>query len=50
MGYTGMGTGFLLEGTAKFLESGAEFELMKVKFPWLNRVIEVNPESVTQTL
>lgn len=50
MGYKSMGTGFLIEGTAKFLESGEEYDLMKGKFPWLSRVLEVTPASVKQTL
>ena len=50
MGYRSMGSGFLVEGTAKFLESGEEYDLMKEKFPFLSRVLKVTPESVKQTL
>ncbi|WP_312938601.1 pyridoxamine 5'-phosphate oxidase family protein [Oscillibacter sp.] len=50
MGYKSMGSGFLVEGTAKFLESGEEYDLMKEKFPFLNRVLEVTPQSIKQTL
>lgn len=50
MGYKYMGTGFLLEGTANFVESGSEFEMMKEKFPFLNRVLEVTITSLKQTL
>lgn len=50
MGYKDMGTGFLIEGTAKFIESGAEFDMMKDKFPFLSRVLEVTVESAKQTL
>ncbi len=44
------GTGFLLEGTAKFLESGADFERMKEKFPFLSRVLEITAVSSKQLL
>ncbi|MFZ5969906.1 MAG: pyridoxamine 5'-phosphate oxidase family protein [Bacillota bacterium] len=50
MGYKYMGTGFLIEGTAKFIESGSEFDMMKEKFPFLSRVLEITVESATQTL
>lgn len=44
------GTGFVVEGTAKYLESGAEFEMMKAKFSFLTRVLEVSPLSAVQML
>ncbi len=50
MGFKSMGSGFLVEGTAKFLESGEEYDLMKEKLPFLSRVLEVTPESIQQTL
>ena len=50
MGYKFMGTGFLIEGTAKFVESGSEFDMMKEKFPFLNRVLEITVSSQKQTL
>lgn len=50
MGYKFMGTGFLIEGTAKFVESGSEFNMMKEKFPFLNRVFEIVVTSQKQTL
>ena len=50
MGYKYMGTGFLIEGTAKFLESGSEFDMMKEKFSFLNRVLEITVASAKQTL
>jgi hypothetical protein len=50
MGYKFMGTGFLIEGTAKFVESGSEFDIMKEKFPFLNRVLEITVTSQKQTL
>ena len=50
MGYKYPGTGFLIEGTARFVESGKEFEMMKEKFPFLSRVLEITVTSATQTL
>ncbi|MBY6951389.1 pyridoxamine 5'-phosphate oxidase family protein [Clostridium botulinum] len=49
-GYRFMGTGFLVEGTARFLESGPEFDIMKQKFPFLNRVLEITVKTAKQTL
>ena len=50
MGYRSMGTGFLIEGTAKFIKSGSEFDMMKEKFSFLNRVLEITVTSAKQTL
>jgi Pyridoxamine 5''-phosphate oxidase. len=50
MGYRYMGTGFLLEGTAKFLKNGEHFNMMKEKYPFLTRVLEVTVDSCKQTL
>ncbi|AQR96099.1 pyridoxamine 5'-phosphate oxidase family protein [Clostridium saccharoperbutylacetonicum] len=50
MGHRNMGTGFLIEGTAKFVEAGTEFEMMKDKFPFLSRVLEIIVISAKQTL
>jgi hypothetical protein len=50
MGYHYMGTGFLLEGKAKFLDSGADFDLMKEKYSFLRKVLEFTVESAKQTL
>ncbi|MGF6907079.1 pyridoxamine 5'-phosphate oxidase family protein [Fusobacterium sp. PH5-44] len=50
MGYRGMGTGFLIEGTASFLKSGEKYEMMKAKFPFLTRVLVVEVNSIKQTL
>ncbi len=44
------GTGFLLEGTAKFVEAGAEFDSMKEKFPFLSRVLEITVTFAKQQL
>lgn len=50
MGYNFMGTGFLIEGTAKFVGSGSEFDMMKEKYPFLSRVLEITVSSQKQTL
>lgn len=50
MGYKYMGAGFLIEGTAKFVESGSDFEMMKDKFPFLSRVLEITVVSAKQTI
>lgn len=50
MGYKYLGTGFLIEGTAKFVESGSEFDMMKEKYPFLSRVLEITVTSAKQTL
>lgn len=50
MGYKYMGTGFLLEGTAKFLKDGEHFDMMIEKYPFLTRVLEVTVSSCKQTL
>ncbi len=44
------GAGFLIEGTAKFMASGSEFNMMKAKFSFLTRVLEVTVTSIRQTL
>lgn len=49
-GKMGPGTGFCIKGTAKFYKSGEEFDKLKEKFTWLNRVLEVSVESVKQTI
>ena len=50
MGHRSMGAGFLLNGTAKFITTGAEFDMMKNKFSFLTRVLEVTITSIQQTL
>jgi hypothetical protein len=45
-----LGAGYLIEGTAAFLESGPEYDMMKEKFPFLSRVLAVTIESARQTL
>jgi len=50
MGHQYIGAGFLIEGTAKFVESGSEFDMMKNKFPFLSRVLEITVTSAKQTI
>ena len=44
------GTGFVIEGTATYLESGSDFDMMKEKFSFLSRVLEITVTSAKQTL
>jgi len=49
-GNMGPGTGFLVKGTAAIAASGADFEAIKVKFPWARAVMAVTIASAEQTL
>lgn len=49
-GYRGKGTGFIVEGTTRFLTSGEEFNYMKEKFSWIRAVLEVTVVSAKQML
>lgn len=44
------GSGFLIEGIAKYLISGSEYDLMKEKFSFLSRVLEITVTSAKQTI
>ncbi|MDU1903875.1 MAG: pyridoxamine 5'-phosphate oxidase family protein [Dysgonomonas sp.] len=44
------GTGFLIEGNAEYLISGAEYDMMKEKFSFLSRVLAVDVTMIKQTL
>lgn len=48
-GLYGPGAGFLIKGTARFVTSGPEFDLLKAKFDWLRASVVVSIESATQT-
>ncbi len=48
-GLHGPGAGFLIKGTAAFITSGPDFDLLKSKFDWLRATLAVTPDSVTQT-
>ena len=49
-GRNGLGCGFLIEGTARYIPSGPEWEMMKAKFSFLTRVLEITVHSIKQTL
>ena len=44
------GTGFLIDGTACYLESGSTYDMMKEKFSFLTRVIEITVKAIKQTI
>ncbi|MBC7946519.1 MAG: pyridoxamine 5'-phosphate oxidase family protein [Chitinophagaceae bacterium] len=44
------GTGFVVEGTAEYLSIGAEYDMMKEKFSFLTRVLEITVTSAKQML
>ena len=44
------GTGFLIDGTARYIASGEEFDLMKAKFSFLTRVLEITVDKAKQML
>jgi hypothetical protein len=49
-GFHSKGTGFLVTVTAASIHKGTEFDEVKQKFPWARAVLEIRPESITQTL
>lgn len=44
------GTGFVVTGTAKYIVSGAEYDMMKDKFSFLTRVFEITVDTAKQML
>lgn len=44
------GTGFMIEGTAGYIESGDEYDMMKNKFSFLTRVLEIKVDKAKQML
>lgn len=48
-GLHGPGAGFLIKGTAAFITSGPDFEILKSKFEWLRATMSVTVDSITQT-
>jgi predicted pyridoxine 5'-phosphate oxidase superfamily flavin-nucleotide-binding protein len=44
------GTGFQMEGTAVYHESGAVYDLMKEKFSFLTRVLDITVTAIKQTI
>ena len=49
-GNLGPGTGFLIKGTAAFITSGPDFDVIKSKFAWARAALAVTIASATQTL
>jgi hypothetical protein len=49
-GNIGPGTGFLIKGTAAFITSGPDFDVLKAKFAWARAALAVTITSVAQTL
>lgn len=44
------GTGFLVNGTARYISSGEEYDFMKEKFSFLTRVLEITVGQAKQML
>lgn len=44
------GTAFVVEGVARFFDSGAEFDRMKQKYSFVTRVLEITVTSAKQML
>ena len=44
------GTGFLIKGTASFIKSGPDFDIMKETFSWARATMAVTADTITQTL
>ncbi len=49
-GRQGPGTGFLIKGTAAFIASGPDFEVLKSRFAWARATLAITPKSIDQTL
>ena len=49
-GHFTQGAGFRLEGTAKFISLGEEYDMMKEKFPFLTTVLEITLTEIEPTL
>lgn len=49
-GRHGPGTGFLIKGTAAFITSGPDFEVLKGRFAWARATLSITPDSIDQTL
>ncbi|MFT3753853.1 MAG: pyridoxamine 5'-phosphate oxidase family protein [Paludibacter sp.] len=44
------GTGFVIEGIARYVAEGDEYDMMKEKFSFLTRVVEVTVCAIKQTI
>jgi hypothetical protein len=49
-GFHGAGTGCLIQGQARMVDAGPDFDQVKARFPWARAVLAITPENVTQTL
>ena len=49
-GLRGPGAGFLIKGTAAFIKSGGQFDIVKKRFSWVRAAMEITILSATQTL
>ena len=45
-----MRTGLLIEATARFIQSGEDVDMIKEKFSWANRDLEITVTSLSQTV
>ena len=51
LGYNNyQGTGFLINGTARYISEGEEYDFMKEKFSFLTRVLEITVDQAKQML
>jgi len=48
-GNHGPGAGFLIKGTAAFITSGPDYDLIKAKFDWIRATLAITIDSATQT-
>lgn len=49
-GNQGAGTGFLIKGTASFVSTGPDFEVVKARYRWARATLVVDVSAATQTL
>ena len=49
-GYRGKGTGFIVKGTTRFIQSGEDFDRMKERFSWIRAVLEITVTDAKQML
>ena len=50
-GFNGyQGTGFRITGTAKLIDEGEDYEMMKKQFSFLRKVLEIKVEEAKQLL
>ena len=49
-GRQGPGTGFLIKGSAAFITSGPDFDVLKSRFAWARATLAITPASIDQTL